>query len=365
VILTYRYRVKDATAGRHLDHMARAVNQVWNFCGETQRTSKRWLRPSPSAFDLINLTAGCARELGLHSDTVQAVCKQFAQSRQQHHRRPRWRGRKSLGWIPFQAPRAIRIDGDAAIFLKRRYRLWLSRPIDGAIKCGCFAQDARGRWYLNLQVEVAEQQDCGAGEVGIDLGLTTLATCSTGDRIENPRHLAQHAAALARAQRAGRKAQARAIHARIVNGRRHYLHHVSTRLIQDHRLIVVGNVNAAGLARTRMGKSVFDAGWSTLRGQLRYKAIRHGATYVEVDERGSTQVCAACAARSGPRGLQDLGVRTWVCPACGVEHDRDTNAAINILCSGRNAALRLTEIPALQSGEGVKRPAPDPRHTPP
>ena len=347
MLLTYRYRIKDATSATHLRRMARAVNFVWNFCGETQRSARRSLRPSPTAYDLINLTAGTSRELGLHSDTVQAVCKQFAQSRRQHHRRPRWRRRKSLGWIPFQAPRAIRLDGDGVVFLKHRYRLWLSRPVEGVIKAGNFAEDARGRWYLNLHVEVAEHQDCGPGGVGLDLGLTTLATCSTGERFENPRHLREHAGALARAQRAGRRARARAIHARIVNGRRHYLHHVSTRLVRDHQLIVVGNVNAAGLARTRMAKSVLDAGWSALRGMLRYKAIRHGATYIEVDERGSTQICSACAARSGPRGLKDLGVRTWDCPSCGVQHDRDTNAAINILRSGRSAALQLTEIPAL------------------
>jgi putative transposase len=118
-------------------------------------------------------------------------------------------------------------------------------------------------------------------------------------------------------------------------------------LVRDHQLIVVGNVNAAGLARTRMAKSALDAGWSMLRGMLRYKAIRHGATYVEADERGSTQICSACGARSGPRGLKDLGVRTWVCTSCGVQHDRDTNAAVRILRSGRNVALQATEISAL------------------
>lgn len=347
MVLTYRYRVKDATSGPSLDQMARAVNQVWNFCGETQRFAHRWMRGWPSAYDLINLTAGCSRELGLHSDTIQAVCKQFVQSRNKHRRRPRWRGRKSLGWIPFQAARAIQIKGDVAVCLGRRYRLWFTRPIDGTIKAGNFARDARGRWYLNLQVDVETQQDCGAGEVGIDLGLKSLATLSTGETIENPRHVRQHAYALAAAQRAGRKARTRAIHAKIVNSRRDHLHKVSTRLIQEHSLIVVGNVNAATLAKTRMAKSVLDAGWSALRGMLRYKAIRHGATYVEADERGTSRVCSACGARSGPRGLKDLGVRAWVCVSCGVEHDRDTNAAVLILRSGRNVALHPTEILAL------------------
>lgn len=350
MILTYRYRIKETGgAMRELERQARAVNFVWNFCGETQEASRRFNRCWPSGFDLIGLTYGSSRELGLHSDTVQAICKQFAISRDAHKRRPRWRGHKSLGWIPFQAVRAIKLDGDAAIFLKRRYRLWLHRPVDGKIKSGSFAQDARGRWYLNLAVEVAERADCGDSEVGIDLGLKMLAALSTGEKIENPRHLTKWAAKLATAQRAGRKIRARAIHAKIGNARRHFLHEQSQRLVRENRLIAVGNVNASGLAKTRMAKSVLDASWSQFRSQLRYKAIRHGAEYIEVDERFTTQVCSACGSlpTSRPKGIADLGVRDWTCSDCGTLHDRDVNAAINILVSGRNAGLRLTESSVL------------------
>ena len=332
---------------RELARQARAINFVWNFCGETQEASRRYNRRWPSGFDLDLLTAGSSRELGLHSDTVGAVCKQFAFSRDKIKRRPKWRGKKSLGWIPFRAARAIRMDGDAVVFLKRRYRLWMSRPLDGEICAGSFAQDARGRWYLNLQVKVADGKDCGAGEVGIDLGLKTLAALSTGEKIENPKHVARHAENLARAQRAGRKARAKAIHAKIANCRKHFLHELSIRLVRENRRICVGNVNSSGLAKTSMAKAVLDASWSQLRSQLRYKAIRHGAEYVEVDERFTTQVCSGCGAVSGPKGIADLGVRDWSCVECGVVHDRDINSAINILVSGRNVVLQQTEIPAL------------------
>jgi IS605 OrfB family transposase len=245
---------------------------------------------------LINLTTGATRELGLHSDTVQAVCKEFAARRNKIRHRPRWRGKKALGWVPFQAARAVKLDGDAVVFLSRRYRLWYSRPVEGQIKAGSFAVDARGRWYLNLQCEVREQADCGGGEIGIDLGLETLATTSTGEKIANLRVGRRHPAALARAQRAGRKKRARAIHAKIESARKHYLHEVSTRLVRQCTLIVVGNVSASKLARTRMAKSVLDASWSTLRHQLRYKAMRHGARYVEADERWSSRTCSECGA---------------------------------------------------------------------
>jgi IS605 OrfB family transposase len=347
MVLTYRYRIKDANR-RHLQRQAWAVNQVWNYCGETQNAARRHNKRWPSGFDLINLTLGSSKLLGLHSDTVQAVCKQFAVSRDTCGKRPRWRGRRALGWIPFQAGRAIRWDGDAVILLRRRFRIWLSRPIEGRILCGCFAADARGRWYLNVQLEMPEDSDHGSGEIGIDLGLKSLAALSTGEKIEAPRLYRKYERALAIAQRAGRKPRARAIHAKIANCRKHFLHELSTRLVRQNRRIYIGNVNAGGLARTSLAKSVLDAGWSQLRSQLHYKAIRHGVEYIEVDERLTTQVCSACGARGGPQGREDLVVREWTCGGCGAWHDRDINSAINILVSGRNVGLRKTEISSLQ-----------------
>ena len=340
MVLTYRYRIKDAATGRHLRQQARAVNQVWNYCGETQNAARRHNKRWPSGFDLIKLTLGSSKLLGLHSDTVQAVCKQFSISRDIHRKRPRWRGRKALGWVPFQAARAIRWDGDVVIFLKRRYRLWLSRPIEGKILCGGFGEDTRGRWYLNLQVEIPQDSAHGTGEVGIDLGLKSLAALSTGEKIEAPRLYRKYERPLAVAQRAGRKCRARAIHAKIVNCRKHFLHELSTRLVRENRRICIGNVNSSGLARTSLAKSVLYAGWSQLRSQLHYKAVRHGVEYIEVDEGLTTQVCSACGARGGPKGREDLVVRDWVCSSCGAWHDRDINSAINILVSGRNVGLQ-------------------------
>jgi len=102
--------------------------------------------------------------------------------------------------------------------------------------------------------------------------------------------------------------------------------------------IAVGNVSAAKLARTRMSKSVYDASWSSFRHKLRYKAIAHGATFEEVDESGSTQSCSSCGSKDSttrPKGIAGLRIREWACSDCGVEHDRDINAALNILRCGR------------------------------
>jgi len=343
-ILTFKFRIKDATTGKHLDRYANACNQVWNFCAATQREAEnrrtagrcvRW----PTAFDFINLTPGCAAVLGVHSDTVAAVCRQFVASRTNCGGRPRFRAsfgaKRALGWVPFTA-RAVKIDGDAALYLKRRYRFWRSREIGGKFKAGAFVQDASRRWYVTFQCEVEDNLPVGNGKIGIDLGLKTLATCSDGSEIPALRHYRQYEAELATAQRAGNKRRVRAIHAKIANARAHQLHVASAKLARENRLIAIGNVNAAKLARTRMAKSVLDAGWSMFRHMLRYKARRHGAVFIEADERWSSQTCSCCGAipNSSPKGMGALGMRRWECSGCGTSHDRDVNAARNILRVG-------------------------------
>jgi putative transposase len=142
------------------------------------------------------------------------------------------------------------------------------------------------------------------------------------------------------AQRAGRIDRVRAIHAKIANRRKDSLHQFSTRLVRGYDTIFVGNVNASALAKTPHAKSVLDAGWSAFRTMLRYKCDFAGATFAEVDEAFSTQTCSACDSRSGPKGIAGLGIRVWTCGECGAVHDRNVNAAKNILAAGRR---RLAE----------------------
>src|SRR6202041_2070320 len=164
--------------------------------------------------------------------------------------------------------------------------------------------------------------------IGIDLGLKDFAALSNGEKVENPRLLRQLADKLAAAQRARKRRQTTHLHARIVNSRRDFHHKLSTRLVREFDYIAVGNVNAAGLAKTRLAKSVLDAGWSSFRHMLCYKAIAHGAWYEEVNESFSSRVCSSCACETGPTGVADLGIRSWVCAECGISDDRDINSAL-------------------------------------
>jgi putative transposase len=167
--------------------------------------------------------------------------------------------------------------------------------------------------------------------IGVDLGLKEFAALSNGEKIENPRLLGQLSDKLASAQRAGKRRQVINLHAGIANARRDFHHKLSTRIVREFDYIAVGNVNAAGLAKTRLAKSVLDAGWSSFRSMLRYKAIAHGAWYEEVNESFSSRVCSSCASETGPKGVADLGIRSWICSECGMSHDRDINSALNIL----------------------------------
>jgi putative transposase len=327
--ITYKFRVKDAGA-KYLTHHANACNFVWNYCCNAQKHAFKWNKKWPSTFDLIKFTTGCATELGLHSDTVSAICRQFISSRDKIRKCPRYRGKKSLGWLPFIF-RSIKISGDTVIYKKRLFRFWKSRDRKGTHKCGSFAQDARGRWYINFICEVPCIDAGITGEVGIDLGLKAFATLSNGTVIENPRIFRKYEDDLAIAQRAGNKKRTAAIHAKIANARKDFLHKQSTQIVQTSGRIIVGNINSGKLARTRMAKSVLDAGWSSFRQHLSYKAMMHGSKYVEVDERYSTQVCSECNSIAGPKGVSQLGIRNWECGFCKTVHDRDVNASKNIL----------------------------------
>jgi len=131
-----------------------------------------------------------------------------------------------------------------------------------------------------------------------------------------------------------------AIRAKIANRRKDFLHKLSTRLVKANGAIFVGNVNAPAPAKTRLAKSVLDAGWSAFRTMLLYKCADAGVRFAEVGEAFSTQTCGVCNSRAGPKGRKDLGIRGWQCTVCEAVHDRNVNAAHMILAAGHR---RLAE----------------------
>lgn len=340
-MLTYRYRIKDRSAAKHLSELSTACNQVWNWCVAQQKDVQDRYKAGAryrlwsSHFTLARACAGVGAELGIHQQTVQCVCQVFSRARDQNRRAPQFRAsfgvRRSLGWIPFQKQsRSVR--GNSITYRGKVYR-WFGnkrRPLPETAKGGAFVEDAQGRWWVAFQVEV-EALPTGSGAVGIDLGLKALATLSDGTTVPAPQHYRQYAERLAIAQRAGNRKRVAAIHTKIANARKDQMHKATTKIARENKLIVVGNVNAASLKKTRFAKSVSDAGWSMFRNALAYKASRHQAHYEEVNEAFTSVTCSACGARSGPKGQKGLRIREWNCSGCGAAHHRDHNAALNIL----------------------------------
>ena len=335
-----RLRIKDKHA-TYLLAQSREVNMVWNYSQDLALQVLQREHRFMSAYDMAEYTKGAAKEgLSLHSQTIQAVSEEYCTRRRQFKKaKLRWRvshgSKRSLGWIPVKAM-ALRYKNGQVHYQGVPISLWDSYGLkDYALRSGSFCEDARGRWYLNVTVDVKKPEASqGQGAVGIDLGLKDFANFSDGSKEKAQKIYRGAEEKLAVVQRAKNKKRVKAIHAKIANRRKDFLHKLSTELVKKNGAIFVGDVNAAGLAKTKMAKSVLDAGWSTFRTMLKYKCDNAAVWFDEVNESYSTQECSACHARAGPKGLVDLAVREWACNACGAEHDRDTNAAKNILARG-------------------------------
>ena len=343
-IRTLRLKVK-VESYAWLDAAAIEVNQVWNYANATSYKAARpfagpakWL----TAFDLDKLTAGatqCFERIG--SASIQRVNAEFATRRQQFKKvKLRWRvshgSRRSRGWVPFKAAQLKR-KGKSLRFSGKAFRVFERELLEQVRwKSGCFVQDAVGDWWLCLTVArgvspaVAPKE-----EVGLDLGLKDTATTSDGEKLRSGHFYRQIEQKIAIAQRRGHQRQAKRLHRRAARRRKDALHKFSTKIVRDYQNIVIGDVSSPKLARTRMAKSVLDAGWGILKTQLQYKGRQAGRCVSIVSERNTTRTCSSCKALTGPTGVDMLVVRTWVCSVCGGTHDRDVNAARNILSAGR------------------------------
>lgn len=351
---TLRLKVK-SEAYSWLNEAAIEVNQVFNYANETSlkaatRTDlkRKWM----SGFDLCNLSAGATEYFDrIGADTIQSVCTHYADKRKAAKRaKLRWRvsrgTRRSLGWVPFKAANLKR-KGHSLRFAGKTFRIFEAEALEGVKwRAGCFAQDACGDWWLCLPVRVPVEQSIASREsVGIDLGLKTIATTSDGEKLEAGRWTHTYADKLAMAQRRGHKQQAKRIHRKAARCRADALHKFSRKMVESYQNIVVGDVSSTKLAKTRMAKSVLDSGWGMLKTQLQYKGQQAGRSVSVVSEKYSTRACSSCGALTGPAGLDMLVVRQWECVECGDTHDRDVNAARNILLlgSGDRASVRGNE----------------------
>jgi putative transposase len=207
------------------------------------------------------------------------------------------------------------------------------------------SQDAAGRWFVSLLCDDAiTPAPATTAAVGIDAGITSLVTLSTGEKVTNPRHERHDRSRLAKAQgELSRKAKGSAnrdkarrkvakVHARIADRRRDFLHKLTTRLVRENQTVVIEDLTVRNMVKNHtLARAISDASWTELRSMLEYKCAWYGRELIVVDRWfPSSKLCGACGTI---RAKLPLNVREWTCD-CGVLHDRDVNAAKNILAAG-------------------------------
>ncbi|MEV1143926.1 transposase [Micromonospora sp. NPDC049799] len=287
---------------------------------------------------------------------------------------PRFRSRKdNRQAIRFTANARFKVLDNGRLRLPKigDVQVRWSRRLPSAPSSVTIIRDAAGRCFASFVVQATDEAlPSSDSEIGIDLGLAHFAVLSNGTKVSAPKFLRRAARKLRRLQQdlsrkmKGSNNRKKAVvtlaraHARVADTRRDWQHKLSTQIIRDNQAVYVEDLCVVGLGRTRLAKSVHDAGWAAFTRMLTYKAARYGRTFAKIDRFAPTsQTCSACGRLDGPK---PLNVRSWTCP-CGAVHDRDVNAAINVLAQGRwdnsnacGAQVRPALVPAPREEAGIR-----------
>lgn len=357
---SYRFELRPNRAQRRkLEQMAGARRFIWNWGLERKtahyRQTGRNLTRSELRLEMQQLKRcpETAWLLEIDSQLLQQALDDLHRAFRAFFARrsafPRFKSRKHHA-VGFRIPQRVRVHGRHVRVPKvGRVRIRPSRPMKGRIGGARFKCDATGRWFVSIVCwfEPAPMKPIDgerAHAVGIDLGVRTFATLSDGTRISNPRFHRPSERALRRAHRAlsrkrrgsrnraRQRARVARVYGRTASRRRDFLHKLTTDLVRRHDLMCIEDLNVLGLARAKLSRSVHDAAFSEFRRQVTYKALWNGKRLVLVNRfYPSSRLCSACGATN-----EDLrpAEHTWTCP-CGVVHDRDLNAAINLVNEGR------------------------------
>jgi len=298
-----------------------------------------------SRIEFQNLLSNHGKRIDVASHVIQGILYQawiaWKRYRKGVSNKPRLKSvRNKLNSIPFPDPIP------ESNIKNNRIRLWGIGNLKyhkqelpkGKIKTSRIVRRASG-WYVQLTIDakhlflVKDTQEA----IGIDTGFKHLAVLSNGIKYENQKNYLKSQERLGQAQRGHDRKLIGRLNERISNKRRDYNHKVSKEIIHNYRTIYITNDSLAGQA-AMFGKAVNDAGIVQLRRFILYKGNNHGRNVILVESNYTTMTCSVCGARSGPTGLSKLAVRSWEC-GCGAVHDRDVNAAMNILNFGAGVAL--------------------------
>ncbi len=329
----------------------------WSF---TSNDISRWLtqwKRTPGHEWLADVPATCLTQCLRDQD---AAFRNFFAKRARY---PRFRRKSLASSLRFQDIGVAWMSGVLSLPKLGRIKLAESLPDVTKPDMVTLSRDSCGRYFISFSAEVVIALLPATNRmIGVDLGLTTLATLSSGEKIENPkryharqRYLRRQQRILSRrqngsARREQQKLRVARIHAKIKQQREYALHQLTTRLVREFDVICIEDLNVRAMARGLHGKSIHDAAFGEFRRQLRYKRGWYGRTLIEVDRWfPSSKTCSHCG-----HVLDELRLdqRSWSCPKCGTEHDRDENAALVLLTAGMRQLGGREDRDSAWSGEG-------------
>ncbi|MFF4346159.1 RNA-guided endonuclease InsQ/TnpB family protein [Streptomyces sp. NPDC001530] len=356
----YRFYPTDAQAAE-LSRTFGCVRKVYNMALAAR--TKAWARQERVNYNATSamLTAWKKTEELAYLSEVSSVPLQqclrhlqgaFVNFWEKRGKYPRFKSRKKSRRSAEYTSSAFRYRNGTLTLAKMKDPLHIvwSRPLpEGSVPTTVtVSQDAAGRWCVSMLCEDPSVKSLPVTDVavGIDAGITSLVTLSTGEKVTNPKFERKDRVRLAKAQRElSRKAKgdganrARArrkvarIHARIADRRRDHLHKLTTRLVRENQTIVIEDLTVRTMLKNHsLARAISDASWTMMRGMLEYKAAWYGRDLVAVDRWfPSSKLCSACGTITE---RMPLNVRNWTCEGCGTTHDRDVNAAINLKAAG-------------------------------
>ena len=364
VLKAYKFRIyPDQEQSERLNQTFGCVRVLWNQLVanfnsyETdeyqEKYSEKEIKSNPDLFFLKDVSAASLQQKRMDFNETKS---QFFNSKRKV-RLGRMKFKKKTNKQSYRLPnQKFKLDQDNSLIQLEKIgklKIVLDRKIEGEFRSVTVSKTPTGKFFVSILVKVNANLLPSQGRmVGIDVGLKDLFITSNGDVVNNPRWFRESQSKLARAQQhlsrkkkgsnryEKQRIKVAKVHEDIANQRSYFIHNMTTSLVRNYDVIVTEDLNVAGMKKSKLGKSISDASWSEFIRQLEYKSGWYGRTFIKIDRfYPSSQICSSCGHKDGKKTLD---IREWTCSNCGVEHDRDLNAAINILVKGYSELTGLS-----------------------